>query len=234
MSKQISNETIGAWLVHHGRKVAQDVNGASDFPVIDEAAKAADLLSRLAASDQTTLSLEMVNALARLARLNPRTELNHMLGLLESKRLIEQGNNGIDVIGITTRAALAHSATIFQESRPSTEELAAITLAEKTSERPVHREEMREYIGDIHNMTSQATGEFLVRAQQIGFIDGEGQGDDTLLFNGNLFRKDNINKTKLVLKSLSSQEEQKLTDFDTLLKQEGWLNATYRNTVSQT
>jgi hypothetical protein len=56
MAYDLSKETAGAWIIHHGRKVALDVNGASEFPVIDEAAKAASLLSRLGASEKSSLS----------------------------------------------------------------------------------------------------------------------------------------------------------------------------------
>lgn len=225
MNENLEKETIGAWIVHHGRKVAQDVNGASEFPVLDEAAKAADLLSRLATSEQEVLSHEEVSALARSARLNPRTELSHLLGLLEGKRLIERKASGIEVIGITTRAALTHSANIFEEAKPSIEELATITLAEKTSERPIPYKEMGEYIGDTHQMTSSEVSDFLIRSRQIGFVDGEGKDNDCLLFNGNLFRKDHITKASIVLDSLTSREQSKVTEFDALLKTQGCINA---------
>ena len=102
MSESNNNETTGAWIVHHGRKVAQDIHGASEFPVIDESAKATDLLSRLAASDQEILSKKEVVALAKAARINPRTELQHLLSLLQQKRLIEQNDSDVAVLGIST------------------------------------------------------------------------------------------------------------------------------------
>lgn len=231
MSDNTEKETTGAWIVHHGRKVAQDVHGASEFPAIDESAKTADLLSRLATNEQEVLSHEEVNALARSARLNPRTELQHLLTLLEGKRLIERNDNGIEVIGITTRGALSHSANIFREAEPTKEEVAAITLAEMTSERPVSRREASEFIGDTHTMTNADATSFLDRSHQIGFVDAEGKDDDCLLFNGNLFRKDNIMKTSVVLNSLSSQDQTKVTEFDNLLKAEGCINVQRAETI---
>ena len=65
MAYDVSKETRGAWIIHHGRKVALDANGASEFPVIDEAAKAANLLSRLGASQTTSLSKSEVEAVAK-------------------------------------------------------------------------------------------------------------------------------------------------------------------------
>lgn len=208
-----NKETTGAWIVHHGRKVNQDILGASEFPVIDEAAKAADLLSRLAASDQETLTNQEVDALSKSARINPRTELQHLLSLLQQKRLIDQTENGIEVLGITTRAVLSHSATIFEDAKPSKEELASITLAEKTSERPILRSEIGEYLGDTHQMSENEVNHLLSRSYEIGFVDAEGKQDDCLLFNGNLFRKDNIEKTNLVLNSLSYEEQTKIRDY---------------------
>ena len=46
MNENTNKETVGAWIIHHGRKIAMDAYGASEFPVMDEAAKAANLLSR--------------------------------------------------------------------------------------------------------------------------------------------------------------------------------------------
>ncbi len=224
MSNNFDNETTGAWIIHHGRKVSQDVHGASEFPAIDEAAKAADLLSRLATNTQEVLSNEEVEALAKSAKLNPRTELQHLLSLLERKRLIERNNHGIEVIGITTRGALHHSALIFNESEPTTEERASISLAEKSSEQPISRKNASEYIGDVHKMTQDEVSSFLDRSEQIGFIDAEGQNEDCLLFNGNLFRKDNIEKTHIVLNSLSSSEQLKMVEFENSLKAEGCIN----------
>ena len=43
----MEKQTTGAWVVHHGRKVAADMRGAAEFSAIDLAAKSAGLLSRL-------------------------------------------------------------------------------------------------------------------------------------------------------------------------------------------
>jgi hypothetical protein len=47
MTERLDKETTGAWIVHHGRKIVLDVGAASEFPVLDETAKAAELLIRL-------------------------------------------------------------------------------------------------------------------------------------------------------------------------------------------
>ncbi len=225
MSYDSSKETSGAWIIHHGQKVAMDAHGASEFPVIDEASKAANLLSRLGESDTALLSKREVAAVAQAARLNPRTELASLLNTLEERRLIERKGDHLQVLGVTTRGVLGHAADIFADADPSTIEMASIDLAEKSSDAPTPRSEIAEYIGDTHKIPSRELEDFLHRAEQIGFVDAEGEGTDCLIFNGNLFRRDNINKASRVLNSLSSAEQSKMREFDELLKARGCVNA---------
>lgn len=70
MAEDTTKETTGAWIVHHGRKIALDASGAAEFPVIDEVAKAANLLARLGSSTTASLSKLEVGAIARSAQLN--------------------------------------------------------------------------------------------------------------------------------------------------------------------
>lgn len=109
MADNISKETKGAWVIHHGRKVSLDADGAAEFPVIDEISKSANLLSRLGGTDKSSLTNEEVTAVAKAARLNPRLELPGLLSSLEERRLIERTNSGVNVLGITTRGALIHA-----------------------------------------------------------------------------------------------------------------------------
>jgi len=63
-------------------------------PMLDESAKAADLLMRLTQSDEVTLSTAEVQAVAKAAGLNPRSELPHYLNLLAQRRLIDKSAVG--------------------------------------------------------------------------------------------------------------------------------------------
>lgn len=220
-----SKETTGAWIIHHGQKVAMDAHGSSEFPVIDEASKAANLLARLGESKTTLLGKNEVAAVARATRINPRTELASLLNTLEQRRLIERQGEQIQVLGITTRGVLGHAADIFADANPSTVEVASVDLAEKTSYAPAPINEVAEYIGDSHRIPSRELGDFLQRAEQIGFIDGEGEGENRLIFNGNVFRRDNLAKASRVLDSLSSAEQAKMREFDEILKTRGCINA---------
>lgn len=80
-------------------------------------------------------------------------------------------------------------------------------------------------------MTLAETNEFLMRAEQIGFVDAEGSGTDRLLFNGNLFRRDNAAKSSVVLQSLSSTEQIKSREFWALLLARGCIDASEAESV---
>lgn len=220
--KTIDKETTGAWIVHHGQKAAVDMNGGSEFPALDTAAKAASLLSQLAGTAEMTMPKARVDALAKAARMNPRTELPVLLDILTTKRLIDQSASGdVSVLGVTSRGTLAHTADIFEDEAPTPEERASIELAEAASQSPIMRQEAEEYIGDMFKMSRQNTRDFLDRSEGIGFVDSEGRDADKLLFNGNLFRRDNVNKARKVLQFLSTAEETKAAEVDAMLAKQG-------------
>ncbi len=95
-------EITGAWVIHHGRKLVLDANGPAEFSAIDEAAKAATLLTKLGQSNQTNIPKTEVRAIAAASGLNPRHELIGLLQVLEKKRLIDQSDDEVSVLGVTT------------------------------------------------------------------------------------------------------------------------------------
>ncbi|MCT8285834.1 hypothetical protein NYQ43_09015 [Xanthomonas translucens pv. translucens] len=216
-------ETTGAWIVHHGRKLVLDANGAAEFPAIDEAAKASTLLAKFSQADDAEIPMAEVKGIATASGLNPRHELAGLLDLLERKKLLQRTDNSVVVLGITTRAALGHAAEIYKEADPSAYEDAAITLAEMASESPVRRNEIEEKIGDIHRLSSVQISDFISRAMDIGFVDHEGDKNDSLLFNGNLFRRGSVEKASRVLGSLSQGEQRLLGEVQAKLQLVGCL-----------
>jgi hypothetical protein len=222
----MEKQTTGAWVVHHGRKVAADMRGAADFSAIDLAAKSAGLLARLGESVQTTLTLKQVTAAARVGNLNPKTELAACLEHLQNRRLIDRSSTGeVSVLGVTGSSALTHAADLFEDNEPHATERAAITLAELSSQAPVTAAGAIEFLGDTHKLTKADATDFVRQASQIGFVDAEGEGADRLLFNGNLFRRDTAAKTKRVIDSLSSSEQVKIEEFDAEVKANGAVTA---------
>lgn len=223
MQKSLDKETTGAWIIHHGRKVVLDTRGPAEFSAIDQAAKAATLLTFLGAGTQAEIPKNEVWAIAVASGLNPRTELPSLLQLLEKKRLIDQSGIEISVLGITTRGSLTHAADIFNEAKPSQNEQASLTLAEIASQAPIRRSDISEKIGDQHQMTKLQVGDFLNRAEEVGFVDKEGEGEDKLFFNGNLFRRGSVAKTQKILSSLTEADQKRVIEADDLLKKTGCL-----------
>jgi hypothetical protein len=225
-------ETRGGWIIHHGRKISLDVSAPAEFPALDESAKASDLLMRLAESDDTGLTKVEVEAVAKAAGLNPRSELPHYLNLLSRRQLIDQATTGdIRVLGLSPRAALVHANDMLDDANPTTREEAAIHLSEVSSQSPQTMKDAIQLIGDTHLMTSTEAKDFVRRSIDVGFVDFEGEQDDGLLFNGNLFKRHSIEKSQRVLSSLSSAEQAKMTEFNELLARTGCVLASRADTI---
>ncbi|RWP01367.1 MAG: hypothetical protein EOQ98_06670 [Mesorhizobium sp.] len=100
-------EAIGAWVIHYGRKLVLDANGPAEYPAIDEAAKAATLLTKLGQTNQAIISGTEVRAIAIASCLNARYELNSLIQLLQKRRLIEQSVTEVSLLGVTPTARSA-------------------------------------------------------------------------------------------------------------------------------
>ena len=62
---------MGAWIIHHGRKLVHHLNGSAEFPAIDQAAKAATLLTKLGQENQINIPKSEVRAIAIASGFNP-------------------------------------------------------------------------------------------------------------------------------------------------------------------
>lgn len=63
---------------------------------------------------------------------------------------------------------------------------------------PKPEKELKEYISDEYKLTSRDTVDLFSQCEEIGFIDYENLDNDSkFYFNGNLFRKENIQKQML-------------------------------------
>jgi hypothetical protein len=213
-------KTKGAWLVHHTHKLEQ-VHGVQQFDKIFAAGKAGILLSALSASDQTSLDTARVELLAKAANINAVFELPKLLELLEKRSLVQVSPKGVDVLGVTTSLVVQHAAGVFDELNPSPAENAALALSELTSQAPLRQKESKTYLGDTCKLTTNEAAGLLEQAEEVGFVDYEELGGDKIYFNGNLFRREHLAKTQLVLSSLSSEEQHRVTNVEALLKQSG-------------
>lgn len=218
----MEKRTKGAWLINHTKKLL-DVKDSYEFEDIELSGKCGVFLSNLAASDEESeLNSEKVNAIARVSNIK-KTEIETIKSKLEEARLIETGRDGsIAVLGITTSAVLTHTADIFENGKPSDYQEAALELADNISDLPKGEKILTEYISDIYHFSSTEAKDLFTQSENIGFVDYETLDDNTkFYFNGNLFRREGINKTNAVLSSLNSEDTRKINELDQLLTSQG-------------
>ncbi len=209
----------GSWLIHHTNKL-QGVTNQQGYEKTFLAGKAGILLSAISSNNHTTISKRRLQTLSQAASINVTFELPKLLKVLRSKELIDTTENDIAVLGVTTSSALLHTSDIFDSLTPSANEKAAVELAEKASEEPITEAEASEELSDLHHLAKTEINQVIFDSEQIGFVDVEKYGkNEKLLFNGNLFRREETKKIKSVLDSLSSREQSKLNELTTLLKQ---------------
>lgn len=218
----MEKRTEGAWLINHTKKLL-DIKDSYEFEDIELAGKCGVFLSNLAASDeQSDLNADKVNAIAKVSNIK-KTEIETIKAKLEEARLIESSSNGsISVLGITTSTVLSHTADIFENSNPSNYQKAAIELSDNISDLPKGEKILTEYISDTYRLSSIETGDLFMQAEEIGFIDYEKLDDNSkFYFNGNLFRRESVEKTNAVLSSLKAEDTRKINELDQKLTSQG-------------
>jgi len=222
----MNKKTTGAWIVHHTQKLQGVALSTQDYDQISFAGKCGIMLNALAGSQEAEVSNDRLNALAKGNGISPRLELPPILTELQQQRLIDQGDSGIAILGLTTAKTLEHTTTIFEESEPAPCERAALVLSEKVSELPLAREEAAEYVSDSFQISAKETEDTLSQYEDIGFFDSEDVSGDRIYFNGNLFRRENIAKANAVVSSLNSSDEKKVVQLSAKLKAVGCLSKT--------
>jgi len=176
------------------------------------------MLNALSATEQVDVPKVRLQALAKANGISVRFELPTILEELQKQRLIDQGESGLSVLGLTTVKTLEHTATIFKESSPAKNEKAAIEVSEMVSDLPVAKNYTSEYLSDNFMLSSKETNEILKQYEQIGFFDSEDVCGQRLYFNGNIFRHENIVKVNAVLSSLKPEDKKRLTELSEKLK----------------
>ena len=214
----MDKKNTGAWIIHHSKKLEGVALSSQDYEQIALAGKCGTMLNALAATEQMDVSNVRLGALAKANGISVRLELPTILDELQKQRLIEKGQSGISVLGLTTAKTLEYTATIFEESSPAKNEEAALEVSEMVSDLPVGKRDAEEYLSDSFKLSRDHTDDILCQFEQIGFFDSEVVSGQKLYFNGNLFRRENIVKVNAVLSSLSSGDKTKLTEFSEKLK----------------
>jgi hypothetical protein len=215
----MDQRTEGAWIIHHTNKLKRV--DTAEFEDIDLAGKCGILLSGLSADEESRLSANKVSAIAKASGIK-KTELYTLLEKLKGELLIDTSQNGeVAVLGVTTSSVLSHTSVIFNNNSPTEYQKAAITLAETISDAPKDEKLIVELISDEHKITSKEAKEIITQSEEVGFIDTEVIDAKKVLFNGNLFRNNELQKASKVLASLTPDDARHVQEIDDELKRTG-------------
>ena len=216
----VSPNVAGAWLMHHDQKLS--AVKSTEFESITIAGRAARLLSYVSKEAQWTVSMERVQVLAQANGIR-RHEVPGLLSELAAAGVIDLGDNGISVLAVRQANLFQHAAAIFEGQSPAGIERAALDLADRASDRPVEQRAIAEELGDLYRLSAPERRDLVNLSKQIGFVDHEVARDQTLLFNGSLFKRENAEKSRIILDGLSAVERQGLLDVEGRLTGSGCL-----------
>ena len=212
----------GAWILQHGQKLQATTN--QDFDSISFAGKCGKFLSAISAESQEKISDKQLSALARANYISIRTDVPMIIEELKRQRLILPGVGGIEVLGVTGKEVLKFTATIFEESERESFEDAVIELSEATSDFPITETLAVDFISDTFKLSKADAHSTLLVGSDIGFFDTESiSSSEKLIFNGNLFRREDARKISAVLSTLNAVETQNLSDVNARLNDTGCL-----------
>lgn len=215
-------KTQGAWLLHHSKKIQATTN--QDFDAISFAGKSGILLSAISGERQDVVSNSRLEALAKANHISPRTELPAIMAELTRQKLILQGTGGVDVLGLTGQNVLEYTSRIFEETDHESYEDVVIAVSEIASESPTTDKLVTDYISDKFQLSKREVSDTLGIATNIGFFDSESiSKEEKLLFNGNLFRRDDARKINAILSCLKADEANSLNEVNQMLQQSGCL-----------
>lgn len=218
--------TKGAWIVHHASKI-EGCGGAVGMKQLRAAGNCGLMLSALCASDQLQLTNQKVATLAEAAGIDLDYQLNVYLEMLKERGLIELSKNGVEVLGMTTRGVLEHTARLFESLSPKAAELASIEVAELCSDAPQTEQCLREYVSDQYKIATKELNHLIGTVEKAQFCDTETLDAKTkLYFNGALFRGKSLKKVKAVLDSMTAQDQAAINSLEQQLRTEGCLERT--------
>ncbi|MFC8751459.1 hypothetical protein [Pseudomonas oryzihabitans] len=223
----MDKKTKGSWLIHHTNKL-QGVTNQTGYEKTFLAGKAGILLSAISSNNQVTVNNDRLTVLAKAANINTTFELPKLIEVLKQQQLIDTSGGGISVLGVTTAKTLQHTSDIFDALTPGSTEVATIALAELASLEPVLADHVAVELADSYQLGKAEIGQLMSDAEQIGFVDAEKLSPgETLLFNGNLFRRETTRKIKAVLDSLTSAEQSKLNELTETLKKQACVDTDF-------
>lgn len=213
-------EVTGAWLMHHDHKLSAVKSTA--FESITTAGRAARLLSYISKEEQWSVSKERIQILAQVNGIR-RHEIAGLLSELQNVGVIDKSDSGVSVLGVSQDNLFKHAAVVFEEQSPSGIERAALALSEMASLSPVDEIAIADELADDYKLSKAEKSELTSLAKLIGFVDYEAINDKTLLFNGSLFKRENAQKSQIILDGLKASERQNVLEADARLNSNGCL-----------
>ena len=208
----------GSWLIHHTNKL-QSFTNQLGFENTYLSGKSGILLSAISSNSEFRISRERLETLAKASNINTVFELPILIDVLKKRELLDSVGDEYVSIGVTTHSTLQHTCDIFDSQEPTSQENAAIYLAEKASLQPISSIETLEEISDIYRLDALESKQLIDDSLKFGFVDCEEiSKNDKILFNGNLFRRETTLKTKTIIDSLSSDEQTKLIEVTEIIK----------------
>lgn len=218
----MDKKTKGAWVIHHARKLQSTMS--QDFDAIGFSGKSGTLLSAISAEKQLQIPQSRLEALAKANNISPKTELPSILTELDRQRLIKYGTGAIEVIGLTGQGVLEATARIFDESSHEKHEEIVIKVSDAASENPLTDRSVVEALSDEFKLQNKVVLDMLQLGCNIGFFDSEAiSPTEKLLFNGNLFRREDARKINGVLSTIDSSESSRLNELNAKLQASGCL-----------
>lgn len=218
----MDDKTKGAWVIHHARKLQSTLS--QDFDSIGFAGKSGTLLSAISAERQLQIPQGRLDALAKANHISPKTELPAIVAELTRQRLILPGTGAIEVLGLTGQGVLESTARIFNESSHEKHEEIVIKVSDAASENPLTDRSAVEALSDEFKLQNRDVLDTLQLGCNIGFFDSEAiSSTEKLLFNGNLFRREDARKINGVLGTLGAAESSKLNELNAKLQASGCL-----------
>jgi hypothetical protein len=219
---EMKKRTVGAWLVNHTRKL-MEVASAHDFEDIEFAGKCGIFLSNLSSTEEDSdLRSDQVASIARVSNIR-KTELETITNKLKEEQLIDIGKDGsISVLGVTSASILAHTSEIFKNLETTNFQKAAIVLSEDISDQPKDEIILKEQISDQFKLSAGDISSLFSQSEAIGFIDYEMIDDkQKFYFNGNLFRRDAVQKASAIFSGLREEDNRRIATLDAFLSKNG-------------
>lgn len=225
----MEKKTKGAWLLAQSKSLdAFTGSGAARLENVSYSGKIGRLynLLRRQADRETTFTIPR-ETVERACQLNGIDKPSRQIGLqvLEDAGRVDVSADGsVAVLGATTQAVLEATSDIFDDQRPSSDELAILDLSERVSGKPIRRDEAEEYISDMHKIVRADASSLVDLSKKTALIDEEDQGGTALLFNSHTFRDGQYaQKAYRALENLKADERARLTEVQEKLTKQGAL-----------